>query len=262
VIPKAHITAWRQVAPWVSDTQVEQDLIISRALVAIFQDSSLASELAFRGGTALHKLYFQKAGRYSEDIDLVQITPGPIGPVLDALKEVLNPFLGEPKRKLSEGNVTLSYRVDSEGPTVVPLRHKIEINTREHFSVMGYQYRPYAVRSPWFQGSCQITTFSLEELLGTKVRALYQRRKGRDLFDLWLGLTEGKARASEVVRIFKEYLKANGQEIKRDEYEKNIQEKIKHSGFKSDLIPLCPAYLKYDLKQGFDLIRREILLKL
>jgi predicted nucleotidyltransferase component of viral defense system len=99
-------------------------------------------------------------------------------------------------------------------------------------------------------------------LLGTKVRALYQRRKGRDLFDLWLGLTEGKARASEVVRIFKEYLKANGQEIKRDEYEKNIQEKIKHSGFKSDLIPLCPAYLKYDLKQGFDLIRREILLKL
>jgi len=32
VIPKADIIAWRQVAPWVSDAQVEQDLIISRAL--------------------------------------------------------------------------------------------------------------------------------------------------------------------------------------------------------------------------------------
>jgi hypothetical protein len=38
VIPKAHIVAWRQVAPWVSDAQVEQDLIMSRALVAIFEN--------------------------------------------------------------------------------------------------------------------------------------------------------------------------------------------------------------------------------
>jgi predicted nucleotidyltransferase component of viral defense system len=56
VIPKADIVAWRQFAPWVNDAQVEQDLIISRALVAIFQNPVLAERLAFRGGTALHKL--------------------------------------------------------------------------------------------------------------------------------------------------------------------------------------------------------------
>jgi len=262
VIPKAHIVAWRQVAPWVSDAQVEQDLIMSRALVCIFQNSTLASSLAFRGGTALHKLYFRKARRYSEDIDLVQITPGPIGPVLDALKGVLNSFLGEPKRKLAEGTVTLTYRMDSEGPPVIAMRLKIEINTREHFSVMGFKHRPYEVRSRWFQGSCRITTFSLEELLGTKVRALYQRRKGRDLFDLWLGLTEGKARAATVVEIFKEYMKAQGFKVRQEDYEKNILEKLNHRGFISDLKPLLPVDLNYNIQEAFGLMRRELVLKL
>jgi len=53
MIPKADIVAWRQVAPWVSDAQVEQDLIISRVLVSMFQDAFIAEQLAFRGGTAL-----------------------------------------------------------------------------------------------------------------------------------------------------------------------------------------------------------------
>ena len=58
MIPKADIVAWLQFAPWVTDAQVEQDLIICRALVTIFQSHFLADRLAFRGGTALHKLYF------------------------------------------------------------------------------------------------------------------------------------------------------------------------------------------------------------
>lgn len=66
-----------QVA-WRSDAQVEQDLIISRALVEIFSDDFLRENLAFRGGTALYKLYLTPAPRYSEDIDLVQIKEGPI----------------------------------------------------------------------------------------------------------------------------------------------------------------------------------------
>ena len=83
MIPKADIVAWRHVAPWVSDAQVEQDLIIGRALVSMLKDAFLSEQLAFRGGTALHKLYFNPARRYSEDIDLVQIVQGPIGGLLD-----------------------------------------------------------------------------------------------------------------------------------------------------------------------------------
>ena len=115
MIPKADIVAWRQFAPWVNDAQVEQDLIISRTLVAIFQNPVLAERLAFRGGTALYKLYFDIPRRYSEDIDLVQIISAPIGQVIDLLQSALNGFLGKPRRKQTEQSVTLNYRLESEG---------------------------------------------------------------------------------------------------------------------------------------------------
>jgi predicted nucleotidyltransferase component of viral defense system len=262
MIPKADIVAWRQIAPWVSDAQVEQDLIISRALVSMFRDALISEQLAFRGGTALHKLYFNPARRYSEDIDLVQIVPGPVGGILDILQDVLNVFLGEPRRIQKERSVTLVYRMESEGPPEVPLRLKVEINTREHFTVLELSKRSFNVLSRWFAGECEITTFELEELLATKVRALYQRRKGRDLFDLWLGITQGKADAAKVVKIFKEYMKAEGRRIKREDYEKNIEAKMKHPGFIEDVKPLLPANVSYDVKAAFSLISKQIVSRL
>lgn len=77
MIPRFHIDAWTEYAPWVTQGQIEQDLIISRALVEIFSDPFLASELRFRGGTALNKLHFPEPLRYSEDIDLVRTSEGP-----------------------------------------------------------------------------------------------------------------------------------------------------------------------------------------
>lgn len=82
MIDRASIMAWAEQAPWNDPAMVEQDLIICRALVDIFSDDFLKNELAFRGGTALHKLYLQPQPRYSEDIDLVQINSGPIKPIL------------------------------------------------------------------------------------------------------------------------------------------------------------------------------------
>jgi predicted nucleotidyltransferase component of viral defense system len=258
MIPKADIVAWRQAAPWISDAQVEQDLIISRVLVSMFQDAFIAEQLAFRGGTALHKLYFSPARRYSEDIDLVQTMPVPIGGLLDTMQEILNDLLGKPRRSQKERSVILTYRMDSEGPPVVPLRLKVEINTREHFTVYGFCKRPFRVRSRWFTGECEITTFELEELLATKVRALYQRRKGRDLFDLWYGLKEGKADAAKVVRIFREYMKAEGHRISAMDYEKNIESKVSHSGFIEDVTPLLSAGMNYDVKEAFSLVIQQI----
>ena len=82
MIDRTAITQWRKQKPWDSIAQVEQDLLICRCLVAIYSDEFLASQLAFRGGTALHKLYLSPQPRYSEDIDLVQIHPGPIKDIL------------------------------------------------------------------------------------------------------------------------------------------------------------------------------------
>ncbi len=99
MIPKPYIAKWQEHTPWNEFSQVEQDLIISRTLVEIFSDDFLRENLAFRGGTALHKLYLNPAPRYSEDIDLVQIKEGPIKPIMERLKEVIT-FFEEPSFEL------------------------------------------------------------------------------------------------------------------------------------------------------------------
>jgi hypothetical protein len=108
VIERDFIVEWRQHAPWPTDAQVEQDLVLSRALVEIFSHPFLSGELAFRGGTALHKLFLPKPARYSEDVDLVQVVPGPIGPVMTAFRETLDPWLGMAKRTQREGRMTFT----------------------------------------------------------------------------------------------------------------------------------------------------------
>jgi predicted nucleotidyltransferase component of viral defense system len=71
LIPQAYIQAWRAHAPWPNAAQVEQKLIICRALCDLFNAPALAGKIAFRGGTAIHKLLLKQPLRYSEDIDLV-----------------------------------------------------------------------------------------------------------------------------------------------------------------------------------------------
>ena len=183
MIPFDYITEWRAEAPWVEDAQVEQDLVISRALVEIFRHPSLANSVALRGGTALSKLHLRPPARYSEDIDLVQTTAEPAGPMMNAVRAVLEPWLGKAKWKQGEGRITFYFRFAAESSTV-PLRLKVETNTREHFALYGLRKEPFAVASRWFTGAGDIQTYALDELLGTKLRALYQRKQARDLFDL------------------------------------------------------------------------------
>ncbi len=239
MIPRAHITAWRAVAPWSMDAQVEQDLILSRALVQIFSESMLSRHLAFRGGTALHKLFLNPPSRYSEDIDLVQVKSEPIGPTLNALRQVLDSWLGQPRRRQSEGRVTLVYRFDSEIAPITPLRLKIEINTREHFAVLGYIPKTFKVKSTWFNGAAELITYSLEELLGTKLRALYQRKQGRDLFDLAVAFEKfPKLNAKKVVQCFLRYMDHEGTSISRADFESNLLQKLADPVFTGDISPL------------------------
>jgi len=166
MIPKPHIAEWQPNAPWKSFAQIEQDLIISRTLVAIFLDPFLKENLAFRGGTALHKLYLQPSPRYSEDIDLVQVSPGPIKPILERLGKVID-FFEEPRRtQLRKHSARIEHRFTSEHEEI-RMRLKIEINCREHFNVLGMVRIPFEVKNGWFTGNALITTYHLNELLGT-----------------------------------------------------------------------------------------------
>ena len=206
MIPRDYVTAWRTTAPWVEDAQVEQDLVISRALVEMFSHPLLSRSLAFRGGTALYKLYLTPAARYSEDIDLVQVEAGPAGAVMDATQATLNPWLGKPRWKQTRGRVTFRYGFESGGAPAMRMRLKVEINTREHLALLGHVRRSYSVRSRWFERTASIRTFELDELLATKLRALYQRKKGRDLFDLMAGLEDGRSDPQRIAQTFRSYM--------------------------------------------------------
>ncbi len=100
MIPRANITAWRSLGPWAEDFQIEQDLVICRAVVELYTDPVIRAGLAMRGATALYKLTPAPASRYSEDIDMVQRTSGPIGPLLDAVRSRLDHWLGAPQHAL------------------------------------------------------------------------------------------------------------------------------------------------------------------
>ncbi len=263
MIPRAHITAWRARAPWSTDAQVEQDLVVCRVVVDLFSDELLGRAVAFRGGTALHKLHFDQPGRYSEDIDLVQMTAGPIGGVMDAIRARLDSWLGKPQWKQGQGRATFYYRFESETKPVTPLRLKVEINTREHFSVLGLRRTRFQVDSPWHSGAAGVLTYELEELLGTKLRALYQRKKGRDLFDLAEALTRRPGLdAGKVVACFTRYLQSDGRYVTRTEFEENMAEKIQDKVFLSDVPPLLALGVSFDPRAALDRVREAFISRL
>lgn len=265
MIPQAYITEWSNNVPWQTNEQVEQDLVICRALTEIFKDEFLANHLAFRGGTALHKLYLSPQPRYSEDIDLVQITAEPIKETIDRIRDILS-FLGKPVVKQKANNNTLVFRFESEIAPVMPLRLKVETNCREHFSVLGITKFPFLVESEWYADSCEITTYQLEELLGTKLRALYQRRKGRDLFDLYTAITQKKLNFDQILTCYREYMnfvvgiKAPTQK----EFLANMEEKMVDTEFLGDITGLLrrDSNDTYDPQEAYEIIRVNLLEKI
>ena len=262
MIPQPAIKQWQEVFTWQKDYQIEQDLIICRAVCALFNDEYLAEHLAFRGGTSFNKLYLHPQPRYSEDIDLVQIKAEPIKKTIDKIREVLS-FLDEPKIKQKAHNNTLIFRFNSEIPPIIPIRLKVEINTREHFNVLGLIKQDFSVNNQWFSGNCKATTYHLEELLGTKLRALYQRRKGRDLFDLWKALLTQNLDTENIIRCYREYIGfVVDNPPTQKEYLLNMEQKIGDEEFLGDTEMLLRSDEKYNPIEAWNLVRNQLVEKL
>ena len=262
MINRAALTQWSEFVPWTDNAQVEQDLIICRALIAIFSDEFLASQLAFRGGTALHKLYLSPQSRYSEDIDMVQINPGPIKDIMFRLGEVLD-FLPNRVTKQKRYNNTMLFRMKSEIPPTVQIRLKVEINCFEHFNVLGLVKHPFEVKNSWFSGKADLTTYQYNELLGTKLRALYQRKKGRDLFDLYIALAHGECNAGEIVQCYKKYMAFVVEKPPtRKQFINNMELKMQDVEFLGDTVNLLRPELIYNPNEAYKLVKEQLIDKL
>lgn len=254
MIPNAYLQEWSAKAPWPDSRQIEQDLIICRALCDLFNEPKLADISAFRGGTAINKLLFPQPLRYSEDIDLVQIKAGPIGETIDAIRSAL-PWLGNCKRSQAGHSTHLIFQFTPEADAEAKLKLKVEINTREHEPLHGIKAYPFAVENPWFTGKTEIRSYEPEELFGTKLRALLQRRKNRDLFDLNEGLMRLGLDVSKVIACFDHYLAHEGKPITRAIAEQRMFEKLTRS-LVEDIAPLLPPGVGFDDGQALAAFER------
>lgn len=262
MIPISAITQWRKQASWIYQSQIEQDLVLSRALIALYQHEGIQKTLAFRGGTALNKLFVDKPARYSEDLDFVLIQDEPIGHVLTAIRDALDPWLGQARWKQSDRSARLIYRFQSEDQPPVSLRLKIEINTVEAFTLFGYQHKEYVVDNQWFSGKAIINTYCIEELMGTKLRALYQRAKGRDLYDLWLGIEHLNMDCEKVLKAFHHYNQFNKISISRAEFEKNLLLKMQMQEFLKDATLVLANSAHWNPIAGAELVMKRLIEKL
>jgi predicted nucleotidyltransferase component of viral defense system len=113
--------------------------------------------------------------------------------------------------------------------------------------------------NPWFKGSAMVSTYELDELLGTKLRALYQRRKGRDLFDLWLCLERKLVDPDRLVRCFADYMKHEKHVVSRAQFEKNLYEKRVDAAFLQDMTPLLAVGVEYHANKAMDLVLKSLI---
>ncbi len=257
MIPDAAVTNWAANAPWPTRTQVEQDLLLSRVICEIADDPYLGRELVFRGGTCFHKLHIHPARRYSEDLDYVRSTAGGIKDFTQAMTNIGQSLGLAVRTKVSANPSVFLLAESAEG---LRIRIKVEVNTRERSPVDPIQLLPYQVQSPWWSGHARVQTFSTRELVATKIRALYERKKSRDLFDMWLALTELGLSGEDLLAAFEPYHPTS---LTAKTAETNLREKLLDDEFRHDLDPFVTKPPPgYDIDSAAETVIASVLSKI
>lgn len=254
MIPRAHITQWGVEHPWQNERQIEQDLLLSQAMIEIANDSLLGSELVLRGGTAFHKLFLPEPLRYSEDLDYVRTTEGGIGEIMKRLTGLGTQLGYDVRTKMGKyPKVLWRFRFADETPGKI----KIEINTFERSPMLPLQDAHHQVENAYYDGEALISTFQPEELVATKIRAIYQRKKGRDLYDLWLALTVLRLDPMKIASAFPAYRPEN---VSKEMLIENLAAKLKDKDFCTDTEGMVrTGSLPYDPQEAGAMIRERIL---
>lgn len=192
----------------------------------------------------------------------MQIKPKPIKETIDRLRIQLGFLvLHQVRQKLNNNTVVFKY--DSESNPGSKLKLKIEINCREHFSVLGFIQKEYKIQSDWFNGDCDLKTYLPEELLGTKLRALYQRRKGRDLFDMFKAITSMKIDPDRLLICYREYMRSSVKITPtRKQFIQNIEMKLSDDEFLGDIKAIIRPGENYNPFEAWDIIKEQIINKL
>ncbi len=276
-LTRRDVLAHQTLVPWQRQQQVEQDLLLCRAMAALFNDKFLRGQIAMRGGTLLHKAHLAPAARYSEDIDLVAFGSRPEGHIAKAIRRVLKPELGEPgdtiwdTMRLAIRNTVrpsrvlrLTYTVPSVSEPGVTLDIVVEANVTERVSHRPIVSIPFAFAYREETVSVSLNGYDLHEMLGTKMRALFQRKRGRDLFDLYWALKHAKPAVDPqaVIDSFLHDLRQEGASAGRAEFFGLLDRHLADRGFCSDMHALLRSGLNYDPQEAGAVVKESLLQRL
>ncbi|MDR1033327.1 MAG: nucleotidyl transferase AbiEii/AbiGii toxin family protein [Bifidobacteriaceae bacterium] len=240
MITENNVRAWSIEHPWSSKMQVEQDLRLSEAIYHIFRNDYLQDELIFSGGTAFYKFYTDKEYRYSEDLDFIRVSRDGIGCVTRQLTHIGHK-LGYTVSTQIKHFSKIYWKVDSlEG---LRIRIKIDIDSYDKRPKLPTNVTGFTLPTLGLSDTSNVRVLGLAELLATKVRALYSRAKGRDLFDLWVGLEELNVNPRDIVDAFAHY--------RPETYTSrlaimNLQNKLKNNNYLHNLDGLLSPDIVYD----------------
>jgi predicted nucleotidyltransferase component of viral defense system len=275
-LTRRDILEHQQAVPWPNLRQVEQDLLLCQSMIALFNDDFLQSQVAMRGGTLLHKVHLAPASRYSEDIDLVIFGDRPDDHISKAIRRVLGDVLGKPTFsawediKLAVRNAVKpskvlreTYHVQSiADPGGKPLEIVVEVNATERTPYKEIAQLPFELKLRNQTHQAMIRGFDIHEMLGTKMRALFQRTRGRDLFDLYWALTKltEPVDPAGIIDAFQHYMDQEKSEAGRNDFIDALSIKLTDKGFLSDMTPLLRTGLTYDPKIAGEYVIQNLLM--
>ena len=159
-----------------------------------------------------------------------------------------------------ENNTTIRYRFNTEIEPIINARLKLEINCREHFAVLGWNSVKHSIQNSYFSGNAEIMSFQLEELLGTKLRALYQRKKGRDLFDLYYALANANPDPDKILKCYRTYMEfTNNRPATSMEFLINMEDKMQDATFLGDINALIRPDVEFDINEAYEKVKQELI---
>ncbi|MFH1441210.1 MAG: nucleotidyl transferase AbiEii/AbiGii toxin family protein [Candidatus Omnitrophota bacterium] len=187
------------VSEWgLRDDVIEKDYVIGWVLWGIGMEKDLSTHWAFKGGTSLKKCYVE-TWRFSEDLDFTVMPNGPYKPedVEPLIKRVLErvhdesgidfsirplKFKHADKYLYTEGSIY--YRGPRNAP--LPARIKLDISGLEKIAcptVLRKISHPYSDSLP---EALKVRCYAFEEVYAEKLRAMGERGRPRDLYDIVL----------------------------------------------------------------------------
>lgn len=193
MLAETHISHYAQ-ASGVDSLVAERDVVLTYALRVMSEhEDPFLSHLAFKGGTCIKKVYFGKTGRFSMDLDFTRVDIRP-----DKFKSELRLLFDQRRHHGISFVIEEEWSRDNSYGAVLEYSHawnsdrfQVEASFRERpilsvveLPLLDELYFRYCEFEPF-----KVPCLQKEEVLAEKIRAFFQRRRARDLYDLYLFAT-------------------------------------------------------------------------